>query len=355
MAEQDTHGDDDLIEVAGDGLDAASQVVDDVGRAIVAEDAHDAGDADIAARDEANAARDADLAAGVVNLARFHEGPTQEVVLTWWNKQIAYSTRREHNDHEVLVVRETMPVWRVHIAVIAAVSALVLFTVGLLTGAPLWVMLLLVVLCVLIGMTLLRFERYLVGDSLSSRGEIVAMDVPVWEGMKQMAHMQLRRASDDSEVERSGLKAYLPVGKTTLTKVDTKLQEQCGSDAQRRYAQQLYATYDVDIALAAALGRGVRGCTCQACKACAAHDVVPKALGSQVALRQPRMLVGMTTGVGRWVSKRLEDQRKARMVRNVERDDVRKVKAQEREAEAQRKQAAREYVKARKRKGVVSR
>ena len=86
MAEQDTHEDNDVVEVTGDGLDAASQVVDDVGRAIVAEDAHGAGGVDDTPRDEANAARDADLAAGVVNLARFHEGPTQEVVLTWWNR-----------------------------------------------------------------------------------------------------------------------------------------------------------------------------------------------------------------------------------------------------------------------------
>ena len=282
-----------------------------------------------------------------IDLSRFSIGPATEVALTWWNRRARYTTRRENNDHMVLVLREEFPIWHTHIALIAACSLIVVFFVGAFTGMPWWSALLLMLLCVLISVVVLRFERYLVGDSQYHRGDVICMDTPVWEGMKQLAFETLQKKSHQD----SKLRSRLPVGSRVLSNVDTRLQQQCEQHEQAVYATRLRKSYDEDISQAKALGKGVRGCTCQACQACSEHGVVPKHYGVEVATKMHKVLVGDTRGIGEIVSRRLDGARKSYKLRRVEQSKQQRHKVVQDDAAARRKASAKEYVKQRRNGG----
>lgn len=322
---------------------------------------------------------------GNVNTKRFSRGPVPELVLSWWNKTTTCEVRREATDHRVIVVYSTEMQWVWHIIISTLICVLLLGIFVLGVGVPMVYTVVLGVVYVLVILGLIMFERYVVGSTTTYSDPIV-MDSVLWEGVKEVAVQNMdklpRRQEAKFKQALAKYKAEYKIAAQTAKKQGREVPEfdppqkenfvtsskgahmmddvfvefqrglEVGNIAQ--YHKDLYEVYAGDTDLLLSMGEGVRGCQCMACQYCHDHDITPTMTGIEAARRREdtriiateyaldwRREIGLTPKNG---SSEHDEKAKKKAAAAVKAYDDKRAAQREAEAEAQRREEAKDRV-----------
>ena len=287
---------------------------------------------------------------------RFSVGPTDEVVLSWWDHTVTCSVLRERADHQVIVREDVTVRWAWHI-VIAAACAVVVLLIALMAGLPLLYSLFMAVLLGAIVMGLIVYERTISADRLDTiyrdatkiDGEtMLLMDEPVWEDIKAVVAHAYANGLRDTRAQTAKLPAWLqrlrPMSSRVMDTVLRELHAQCDPVTLQEYHAVLEARYRESKDMTLAMGTGLRGCTCRACTVREdkgwddAAMIIPGSAAS-ARRKQYRIAVGEDAVVDHGVSAARTKAKAAVAEYEAQREQERLA-----EIEAERKRDAREYV-----------
>lgn len=267
------------------------------------------------------------LSDGEVNLARFSIGPVEEFHLQWWNRRVGWEVRREPTNHQVVVAEVVRKVWRVHMAIAAAIVVLFTLVAVVAFGMPLVYALAMDAVLLLLGWGMLRYEQMLDGGDAFEVGDITVLDATLWEGIKAqaaslteatIAAQKKRYAAAVVEAKREHKEAvakakeegripgkfvapdkdeYISDSDVAMTeaKIAAKVRGHLTEESLATLHAALLDKYFENPATAEALGRGVRGCECAACAVNAHLGVRPADSGVVVArrIREKKIAAGV--------------------------------------------------------------
>ena len=294
---------------------------------------------------------------GDINVQRFSLGPTVELSLHWWNRRIDYQVRREPSNHEVLVTARTAAVWNVHIAIAALLGCIVALWLVATRAVGFMAFIVIVVVFSLIIVGVLAYERKLAPE-YNDVGDIVRLDAPVWEGIKQIIADEIAAspASRKMAYRKAQAQAKLRKGVSQVRREDyinasmsdgassdelhAKIHGYLRPDQLAEFDARLRASYVDNPALLESIGRGVRGCECQACAVMAEIGYIPEKFGAEARRLQPVIQVNTGHGVVDMMRKRRSEMHEQKITRDIARyeskraADLERTRKREREAKA---------------------
>lgn len=297
------------------------------------------------------------VADGDINVQRFSLGPTVELSLHWWNRRIDYQVRHEPSNHEVLVTARTAAVWNVHIAIAVLLGCIVALWLVATRAVGVMAFLVIVVVFSLIIAGVLAYERKLAPE-YNDTGDIVRLDAPVWEGIKQIIaddiaaspasrKMAYRKAQAEAALHRGAKKVrredYINASMSdgaSSSELNAKIHGFLRPDQLAEFDARLRTSYENDPALLESIGRGVRGCACQACAVMEAMDYTPEKFGAEARQLQPVIQVNTGNGIIDAIRKRRNALREQKIAREIARyeskraADLERARKREREAKA---------------------
>lgn len=286
---------------------------------------------------------------------RFSVGPTNEIVLEWWDHTVTCSVLREHAEHRV-VVREDVDVrWAWHIG-IAVACAVVVLVIALVAGLPVVYSLLSAVLLGMIVLGLIIYEWTLSADRLNSiyrdatkiDGEtMLLIDEPVWEDIKAVVDEAYTNGLRDTREKNAKLPVWLrklrPMPARVMDTVLKELHAQLDPETLLDYHGLLEAHYRESKERTLDMGRGVRGCICRACtvREVEGWDDEHIAPGSAAGAQRKRHRVAVGDGA---VVDRGDSAQRTKARKAVAEYEAQREKERLAAIEAERKRKAQEYV-----------
>ena len=285
---------------------------------------------------------------------RFSVGPTDEVVLEWWDHTVTCSVWREHSEHRVVVCEDVDVRWSWHVGISAACAVLVVI-IALFSGLSFLYSLMMGVLLGLIVMGLIMYERTISADRLDSiyrdatkiDGEtMLLMDEPVWEDIKAVVKEAYDNGLKDACEKNTKVPKWLlklrPMPARVMDVVLRELHAQLDPDTLRDYHGVLEAHYRESEEAARKVGRGVRGCICRACTVRRVEGWEDGNVIDGSAAGAQRKKYRVAIGDGAVVDRGISEQRKKAQKRVAE-YNMQREKQRLAEIEAERKRKAREF------------
>ena len=285
---------------------------------------------------------------------RFSVGPTDEVVLEWWDHTVKCSVWREHSEHRV-VVREDVDVrWSWHVGISIACAVLVLI-IALFSGLSLLYSMMMALLLGVMVLGLIMYERTISADRLDKiyrnatkiDGEtMLLMDEPVWEDIKAVVKEAYDNGLKDTREKNTKVPKWLlklrPMPARVMDVVLHELHAQLDPETLLDYHGVLEVRYRESEDAARKAGRGVRGCICRACTVRRVEGwqddnlIDGSAAGTQ--RKKYRIGIGESSVVDRGTSEQREKARKRVAEYNMQKEKQRLA-----DIEAERKRKAREF------------